>query len=175
VFVYDFATNRVPGTTEKEYGYWRDVGSIDSYWEANMDLVEISPVFNLYHREWPIKTYSYQAPPSKYVFNDEERRGFATDSIVSDGCIISGGRLLRCVLSPYCRVNSFSLVEESILMHGVNVGRHAKIRKAIIEKYVDIPPGIRIGYDPEEDIARGFHVSEGGVTVVPKGTILKPL
>ncbi|HEY9744693.1 MAG TPA: glucose-1-phosphate adenylyltransferase [Oculatellaceae cyanobacterium] len=173
VFVYDFATNIVPGQTESERGYWRDVGTIDAYWEANMDLVAIEPVFNLYHREWPIKTYSYQAPPAKYIFNDEERRGFATDSIVSDGCIISGGRLVRCVLSPYCRINSFAVVEDSILMHGVNVGRHAQIRRAIIDKYVDIPPYTRIGYDREEDEARGFYVSEGGITVVPKGTVLQ--
>lgn len=174
VFVYDFATNTVPGQSELEQGYWRDVGTIDAYWEANMDLIDISPVFNLYHREWPVKTYSYQAPPAKYVFDQEERRGFATDSIVSDGCIISGGRLVRCVLSPFCRVNSYSLVEESILMHGVHVGRHAKIRKAIIDKGVEIPPHSRIGYDREEDEARGFYVSEGGVTVVPKGSILSP-
>jgi glucose-1-phosphate adenylyltransferase len=172
VFVYDFATNIVPGQTENERGYWRDVGTIDAYWEANMDLVAIEPVFNLYHREWPIKTYSYQAPPAKYIFNDEERRGFATDSIVSDGCIISGSRLVRCVLSPYCRVNSFAMVEDSILMHGVNVGRHAQIRRTIIDKYVDIPPHTRIGYDREEDEARGFYVSEGGITVVPKGTMI---
>lgn len=173
VFVYDFASNIVPGQTEIERGYWRDVGTVDAYWEANMDLVHISPVFNLYHREWPISTYSYQAPPSKYVFDNDERRGFATDSIVSDGCIISGGRLVRCVLSPYCRINSFSLVEESILMHGVHVGRHAKIRKTIIDKGVEIPSETRIGYDREEDEARGFYVSETGVTVVPKGVVLK--
>lgn len=173
VFVYDFATNIVPGQTESERGYWRDVGTVDAYWEANMDLVAIEPVFNLYHREWPIKTYSYQAPPAKYIFNDAERRGFATDSIVSDGCIISGGRLVRCVLSPYCRVNSFSLVEDSILMHGVNIGRHAQIRRTIIDKYVEIPPYTRIGYDREEDEARGFYVSEGGITVVPKGTHIR--
>ena len=172
VFVYDFASNCVPGQAEREHGYWRDVGTVDAYWEANMDLVHISPDFNLYHREWPIKTHSYQAPPAKYIFDNDERRGFATDSIVSDGCIISGGRLVRCVLSPYCRINSFSLVEESILMHGVNVGRHAKIRKAIIDKGVEIPPHTRIGYDRAEDEARGFHVSEGGVTVVPKGVII---
>jgi len=174
VFVYDFASNSVPGQTELEAGYWRDVGTIDAYWEANMDLVHISPVFNLYHREWPVKTYSYQAPPAKYIFDNDERRGFATDSIVSDGCIISGGRLVRCVLSPYCRVNSFSLVEESILMHGVHVGRHAKIRKAIIDKGVEIPAYTRIGYDRAEDEARGFYVSEGGVTVVPKEAIIPP-
>lgn len=172
VFVYDFATNTVPGQSPIEQGYWRDVGTIDAYWEANMDLVTPSPIFNLYNREWPIKTFSYQAPPAKYVFDQEERRGFATDSIVADGCIISGGRLIRCVLSPFCRINSYSLVEESILMHGVHVGRHAKIRRAIIDKGVEIPPHSRIGYDRAEDEARGFYVSEGGVTVVPKGAIL---
>lgn len=174
VFVYDFATNTVPGQSDMERGYWRDVGTIDAYWEANMDLIDISPVFNLYNREWSIKTYSYQAPPAKYVFDQEERRGFATDSIVSDGCIISGGRLVRCVLSPFCRINSYALVEESILMHGVHVGRHAKIRKTIIDKGVEIPAHSRIGYDREEDEARGFYVSEGGVTVVPKGAIISP-
>lgn len=172
VFVYDFATNVVPGQTDKEQGYWRDVGTIDAYWEANMDLVAIEPIFNLYHREWPIKTYSYQAPPAKYIFNDEERRGFATDSIVSDGCIISGARLFRCVLSPYCRINSFAHVEDSILMHNVQVGRYAQIRRAIIDKHVEIPAHTRIGYDRAEDEARGFYVSEGGITVVPKGTVL---
>ncbi len=172
ISIYDFSSNVVPGQTKSEQGYWRDVGTIDAYWEANMDLVHISPVFNLYHREWPLKTYSYQAPPAKYVFDHEDRRGYATDSLVSDGCIISGGRLIRCVLSPHCRVNSFSLIEESILMHGVVVGRHAKIRRAIIDMYVEIPPYTRIGYDRAEDEARGFYVSEGGVTVVPKGSIV---
>jgi glucose-1-phosphate adenylyltransferase len=171
-FVYDFSSNIVPGQTESERGYWRDVGTIDAYWEANMDLVHISPVFNLYQQEWPIKTHNDQLPPSKYVFDDDERRGYATDSLVSAGCIISGGRLIRCVLSHSCRINSFSHVEESILMHGVDVGRHAKIRKAIIDKEVQIPPYTRIGYNREEDEARGFHVSEGGVTVVPKGVVL---
>jgi glucose-1-phosphate adenylyltransferase len=173
IFIYDFSLNMVPGQTEAERGYWRDVGTIDAYWEANMDLVHISPTFNLYHREWPLKTFFYHLPPSKYVFDDAERRGFATDSLVSDGCIISGGRLIRCVLSPSCRVNSFSLVEESILMHGVNVGRHAKIRRAIIDKNIEIPAHTRIGYDRDEDVARGFHVSEGGITVVPKGVVLQ--
>jgi glucose-1-phosphate adenylyltransferase len=174
IFVYDFASNTVAGQSKIEQGYWRDVGTIDAYWEANMDLVDTSPVFNLYNREWPVKTFSYQAPPAKYVFDQEERRGFATDSIVSDGCIISGGRLVRCVLSPFCRVNSYSLVEESILMHGVHVGRHAKIRRAIIDKGVEIPAHSRIGYNREEDELRGFYVSEGGVTVVPKGAIISP-
>lgn len=169
VYVYDFLQNTLPGMKPEERGYWRDVGTIDAYWESNMDLVTVSPVFNLYNPDWPIRTFSYQAPPSKFVFDDDERRGFATDSLVSDGCIISGGHLSRCVLSPYVRINSFSRVEDSILMHGVNVGRHAKIRKAIIDKGVEIPAGTRIGYDAEEDRARGFYVSPTGITVIPKG------
>lgn len=173
VFVYDFYQNTYPGMRPEERGYWRDVGNLDAYWESNMDLVTVSPLFNLYNPAWPIRTFSYQAPPAKFVFADDERRGFATDSLVSDGCIISGGHLNRCVLSPYVRINSFSQVEDSILMHGVNVGRHVKIRKAIIDKGVEIPPYTQIGYDAEEDKARGFYISPGGVTVVPKGTRLK--
>lgn len=173
VFVYDFQTNVVPGNTDIEMGYWRDVGDIDSYWESNMDLVEVSPIFNLYNREWPIRTFSYKAPPVKFVFDEGERKGYATDSIVSDGCIISGGRLTRCVLSPYCRINSFSVIEESILMDEVHVGRHAQIRKAIIDKGVRVPSHARIGFDQADDEARGFYVSPGGVTVVPKGSRLE--
>lgn len=175
VFAYDFYTNQIPGvSSHEEQAYWRDVGDIDSYWEANMDLVDVAPVFNLYNEDWRIRTHSYQAPPSKFVFDLDERRGVATDSIVADGCIISGGKLHRCVLSPYCRINSFSNVEESILMHGVHIGRHAEIRKAIIDKGVEIPAHARIGIDPQEDRARGFYVSPGGVTVVAKGTVIVP-
>ncbi len=173
VYVYDFDQNHYEGMEPQERGYWRDVGNIDAYWESNMDLVSVSPVFNLYNPKWPIRTYSYQAPPAKYVFADEDRRGYATDSLVCDGCIISGGRLNRCVLSPYVRINSFSEIEDSILMHGVNVGRHAKIRRAIIDKGVDIPPHAQIGFDPEEDRARGFYVSPGGITVLAKDTKIK--
>lgn len=173
VFVYDFNQNTHPGMRPEEAGYWRDVGNIDAYWESSLDLVTVSPVFNLYNPGWPIRTFSYQAAPAKFVFADDDRRGVATDSLVSDGCIISGGQIDRCVLSPYVRINSFSKIEESILMHGVNVGRYVQIRKAIIEKGVDIPPYTRIGYDREEDRARGFYVSPGGVTVVAKGTEIK--
>ncbi len=173
VYVYDFAQNSHPGMQEPERGYWRDVGTIDAYWESSMDLVTVSPIFNLYNPQWPIRTYSYQAPPAKFVFADDDRRGFATDSLVSDGCINSGGHLDRCILSPYVRVNSFAKIEDSILMHGVNVGRHAQIRKAIIDKGVDIPANTRIGYDPQEDRARGFYISPSGVTVVAKGTVIK--
>lgn len=173
VYVYDFFQNSHPGMEPQERGYWRDVGHIDAYFESNMDLLSVSPVFNLYNPEWPIRTFSYQAPSAKFVFADEDRRGVATDSMVSDGCIISGGQLSRCILSPYVRVNSFSKIEHCILMHGVNVGRYAQIQRAIIDKGVEIPSGARIGYDPDEDRARGFYVSPNGITVVAKGTDIK--
>jgi glucose-1-phosphate adenylyltransferase len=137
VFAYDFATNEVPGETEPS-GYWRDIGTIDAYWEAQMDLIEIHPQFNLYNFRWPIRTGATHDPPAKFVFRDEAqaRVGIATDSMVSHGCIISGGRIHRSVLGVGCRVNSFSEVEESVLFERVRVGRHAKIRRAIIDKDV---------------------------------------
>ena len=169
VFVYDFAQNLVPGEGERERGYWRDIGTVDAYWQAQMDLVEIQPMFNLYNRRWPLRTGLSLDPPAKFVWSDEasSRIGIATDSLVSDGCIISGGRIHRSVLSPRVRINSFSEVEESVLFENVNIGRHARIRRAIIDKDVDIPPGMSIGYDPEED-RRRFFVSEGGIVVIPK-------
>lgn len=172
VFVYDFSRNKVPGMSEAERGYWRDVGSIDAYWQANMDLLSVQPELNLYSKEWEIRTFNYNYPPAKFVWDESERVGMATNSLVSDGCIISGGQITKCILSPNVRINSFSFVKESILMDGVNIGRHAEIHKTIIDKYVNIPPYTRIGLNREEDIARGFHVSENGVTVVPKGTVL---
>lgn len=169
VFVYDFAQNLVPGEGDRERGYWRDIGTVDAYWQAQMDLVEIQPMFNLYNRRWPLRTGLSLDPPAKFVWSDEasSRIGIATDSLVSDGCIISGGRIHRSVLSPRVRINSFSEVEESILFENVNIGRHARIRRAIIDKDVVIPPGMSIGYDPEED-RRRFFVSEGGIVVIPK-------
>lgn len=168
-FVYDFAKNLVPGEADRERGYWRDIGTVDAYWEAQMDLVEIQPLFNLYNRRWPLRTGLSLDPPAKFVWSDEStsRIGVATDSLVSDGCIISGGRIHRSVLSPRVRINSFSEVEESILFENVNIGRHARIRRAIIDKDVDIPQGMSIGYDPEED-RRRFYVSDGGIVVIPK-------
>ncbi len=172
VMVYDFSRNFVPGTSEKERGYWRDVGSIDSYWEANMDLLEIQPEFNLYDNQWQIKTFNHNYPPAKFVWEETERVGMATCSLVSDGCIVSGGQISKCVLSPNVRVNSFSYVRETIMMEDVTIGRHAEIKKAIIDKNVDIPPYTKIGYNVEEDLARGFYVTESGITVVPKGAII---
>ena len=172
IYVYDFAKNEFPDMEESERGYWRDVGTIDAYWQANMDLLAYDPEFNLYNPKWPIRTFNYNYPPAKFIWEELERRGMATNSLVSEGCVISGGSLSRCILSPKVRINSFSSVVDSIIMENVNVGRHSHIQKAIIDKNVDIPPYTKIGFDRAEDEARGFYVSEGGVTVVPKGAIL---
>jgi glucose-1-phosphate adenylyltransferase len=174
VYVYDFANNRVPGQSERERGYWRDVGSLDAYYQANMDLVDVDPIFSLYNESWPIFTVQYNYPPAKFVFGNERegRLGRATDSLVSEGCIISGGRVDRCILSPKVRVNSYAAVEGSILFENVNIGRHCRIRRAIIDKHVDIPAGTSIGYDLDEDRKR-FHVTESGIVVIPKGMRLE--
>ena len=173
VFAYDFSTNEVPGSHPNERGYWRDVGTISAYWKANMDLVKVVPDFDLYNPRWPLRTWTRPLPPAKFVFADpgdgsgHARMGIATDSLVSEGCIVSGGRIDRTVLSPQVRVNSFAYVEESIILDGVDVGRHCRIRRAIIDKGVHVPPNTEIGYDPEAD-ARRFTVSDG-IVVVPKG------
>ncbi len=172
IYVYNFASNSFPGMTDSERGYWRDVGSIDAYWQANMDLLDYTPELNLYSKEWPLRTFNYNYPPAKFVWEEGDRVGMATNSMVSEGCIISGGGLSHCVLSPKVRINSYSSVTDSILMENVEVGRYSQIRKAIIDKNVIIPPHTKIGIDREEDLKRGFHVSAGGVTVVPKGAIL---
>lgn len=172
IYIYNFHENYFPGITEKEKGYWRDVGCIDAYWQANMDLLEYEPELNLYSKEWPIRTFNYNYPPAKFIWQQGDRVGMATNSMVSEGCIVSGGTLSRCVLSPNVKINSYSQVTDSILMEDVNVGRYSEIRKAIIDKNVIIPPYTKIGVDREEDIKRGFYVSEGGVTVVPKNARL---
>jgi len=174
VCVYDLAQNRVPGQGPTEAGYWRDVGDLDTYYDANMDLISINPRFSLYNSKWPIFTAPLaQSAPAKFVFNDLDgnRVGSATDSLVSEGCIVSGGRIHHCVLSPNVRINSYSDVTDSLLFEGVNVGRHAKIKNAIIDKNVDIPPGTTIGFDAVED-QRRFFISPKGTVVVPKGTRL---
>ncbi|MBZ0272751.1 glucose-1-phosphate adenylyltransferase [bacterium] len=173
VFVYDFSQNVVPGMSERERGYWRDVGDLDAYWAASMDLVSVSPVMDIHNRAWPIHNYLPPSPPAKFVFADEEhdRVGIATDSLVCSGAIISGGRIHRSILSPWVRINSYASVEDSVLMDRVDVGRHAKIRKAIIDKGVKVPPETEIGYDRAAD-ERRFHVTRGGVVVIPKGAPL---
>ena len=172
IFIYNFADNEFPGITDAERGYWRDVGSIDAYWQANMDLLYSNPELNLYSKEWPIRTFNYNYPPAKFIWQEGDRVGMATNSMVSEGCIVSGGSISKCVLSPEVRVNSYSQVYESILMENVEVGRYSRIKRAIIDKNVKIPPHTRIGYNKDEDLKRGFHVSPNGVTVVPKGAIL---
>ncbi len=174
IYVYNFAQNTFPGMTEAEQLMQglSDVGSIDAYWQANMDLLSYNPELNLYSKEWPLRTFNYNYPPAKFVWEEGDRVGMATNSMVSEGCIISGGGLSHCVLSPKVRINSYSSVTDSILMENVEVGRYSQIKKAIIDKNVVIPPHTKIGFNRDEDIKRGFHVSEGGVTVVPKGAIL---
>ena len=153
---------------KKAAKYWRDVGTIDAYYEAQMDLCGVNPEFNMYDPEWPLRTYMPQHPPAKFVFAEDARRGEARDSLVSQGCIVSGSRIYGSILCPNVRVHSFCTVEDSILMPGVRVGRHARIRKAIIDRDVDIPRGALIGFNPEED-ARRHTVSENGVVVVAAG------
>ncbi len=155
--------------------YWRDIGTIDAYYEANMELIQANPTFNLYDQEWLIRTFQEQYPPVKTVHSgdiEEGRVGLMLDSIVSEGCVVSGGRVQRSILSPNVRINSFSEVYDSILMESVNVGRYAKIKRAIIDKDVNIPQGIVIGFNLEEDKKR-FFVSESGIVVVAKGTEIK--
>lgn len=169
VFAYDFSTNRIPGCEEKEVGYWRDVGTIEAYFEANMDLISVSPLLDLYNADWPLHTCYNQYPPAKFVFaNEAERRvGRATDSLVSEGCIISGGTVSRSILGPGVRVNSYSEVTDSILMKGVEIGRHARVRRAIIDSGIEVPPHEQIGFDPEADRKKYF-VSPSGIVVIPK-------
>jgi glucose-1-phosphate adenylyltransferase len=175
MYVYDFQRNEHPGMEDKERGYWRDVGSLDSYWEAHMDLVAVTPIFNLYNREWPIRSYYQHLPAAKFVFDGitTDRIGIATDSLVSPGCIVSGAHVHRSVLCPGVRVHSYSRVEESVLGEGCDIGRNARVRRAILDKHVRVEPGATIGYDAERDRAR-FTVTAGGVVAVAKGTVVTP-
>lgn len=161
--VYDFTANKVPGATDRDNNYWRDVGSIDAFHEAHMDLVSVEPEFNLYNDRWPIYTHQPQLPGAKFVM-----RGRAEDSIVSQGCIISGGEIERSVLSPDVRVEKWASVKNSVLMDSVEIGQHAVVRNAILDKHVVVEDGAQIGVDHEHDRARGFSVSEGGIVVVGK-------
>ncbi|MBI2095599.1 MAG: glucose-1-phosphate adenylyltransferase [Candidatus Omnitrophica bacterium] len=169
IIAYEFVD-----ANKKETLYWRDVGTLDAYYEANIDLVQVTPQFNLYDREWPIRTYQLQYPPAKFVFADRlgGRRGMALDSLVPDGCIISGGMVQRSVLSPNVRVNSYAEVSDSLLLEGADIGRHAKVRNAIIDKHVRVMPNAEIGYDPAEDRKR-FTVTPRGIVVVEKGAVVE--
>jgi glucose-1-phosphate adenylyltransferase len=169
--VYDFATNEVPGATERDRGYWRDVGTLDAYYDAHMDLISVTPIFNLYNQEWPIHTFPDPLPPAKFVFDEDGRRGHALDSMVCAGVVLSGGVARRSVLSPGVHLHSYAEVEDSILMNGADVGRNAVVRRAILDKDVRIAPGAEIGVDQEADRER-FTVSAGGVVVIPKGEVV---
>ncbi|HEX6918934.1 MAG TPA: glucose-1-phosphate adenylyltransferase [Actinomycetes bacterium] len=167
--VYDFRDNDVPGSTARDRDYWRDVGTIDAFYEAHSDLIAVHPEFNLYNSDWPIYTSHGPLPPAKFVHSEQGRVGHAVDSFISGGVVVSGGRVERSVLSPSVVVHSWAEVTGSVLMDNVTVGRHAVVRNAILDKNVVVPEGAQVGVDPEHDRARGFVVSPGGVTVLGKG------
>jgi glucose-1-phosphate adenylyltransferase len=182
---HDFGNDIIPSVVERHRvhaypfrdsitggrAYWRDVGTLDSFWKANMELIEPSPPLNIYDPDWPVWTHPAQLPPAKFVFDQDDRRGMAVDSMVSGGCIISGGLLRKSLLFSDVFMHSWSEVEESVVLPGVKIGRHSKIRRAILDRSCEIPEGMVIGYDPEEDRARGFRVTDGGITLVTRGML----
>jgi glucose-1-phosphate adenylyltransferase len=186
---HDFGSNIIPSLVNtkrvfafpfldenrKRDAYWRDVGTIDSYYQANLELTAVEPQLNLYDDHWPVRTYQPNLPPSKYVFKSNERCGAAYDSIVCSGAIISGGQVTRTIVGPQARVNSYAEVEDSILFAGVNIGRGAKIRHAIIDKGVCIKQGARVGFDDEEDRDNGYVLSPGGIVVIAKAESFEPM
>jgi len=165
MFAYDFQTNQIPGERMNATAYWRDVGTLDAYYEAHMDLRAVSPELNLYNREWPLRTASYADPPAKFTFDDEGRRGQAIDSVVSGGCILAGGMVRNSVLGRHVRVHTGAVVEDSVILDNCDIGRRARIRRAILDKNVRIAEGDTVGYDLAED-KRRHHVTESGIVVV---------
>ena len=171
-FVYDFIDNDVAGSEDRDRDYWRDVGTLDAYFEAQMDLISVLPVFNLYNYDWPLYTHTGYYPPAKFVHGSEGRVGHAVNSIVSPGCVISGALVENSVLSPNVQVHSWATVSDCVLLDNVDVGRNAQVRRAILDKNVVVPDGTSIGVDPAQDEARGFHVTESGITVVGKDQVV---
>lgn len=167
VYAYNFMTNHIRGDSEENLSYWRDVGTIDAYYEANMDLRDARPRLNLYNKFWPLRTAYFDQPPAKFVFNEDLRRGQALHSIVSEGSIISGGSVRNSVLGRSVFVHSYSQVDDSVIMDHCDIGRYAKVRRAIIDKNVHVAEGDEIGYDLERDRKR-FFVTESGIVVIPK-------
>ena len=169
--VYDFKDNEVPGATDRDRAYWRDVGTLDSYFEAQMDLISVLPVFNLYNYDWPIQGSQNFYPPAKFVHGWQGTYGHAVNSIISSGTVVSGALVEKSVVSPNVRLDSWAHVSESVLLEGARVGRHSVVQRAIIDKFVEVPDDARVGVDPDEDRARGFTVTESGITIVGKGQI----
>jgi glucose-1-phosphate adenylyltransferase len=167
VYAYDFRQNHILGETEEEQPYWRDVGTLDAYYEANIDLRDVTPKLNLYNRHWPIQAGASILPPAKFIFNDWNRQGVAVQSIVSEGCIISGAFVIDSVLGRNVFVHSFSRVEWSVIMDNCHIHRHARVRRAIIDKNVEVPEGETVGWDLDRD-RRRFTVTDSGVVVIPK-------
>ena len=167
VYAYNFMTNRIRGDSEENLAYWRDVGTIEAYYEANMDLRDAKPHLNLYNPFWPLRTAYYNQPPAKFVFDEESRRGLSVHSIISEGCIISGGSVRNSILGRSVFVHSYSDIDDSVVMDYCDIGRNARIRRAIIDKNVHIPEGEVIGYDLERDRKR-FFVTDSGIVVIPK-------
>jgi glucose-1-phosphate adenylyltransferase len=171
-YVYDFADNDVPGAEDRDRGYWRDVGTIDAYYDAHMDLIAVHPIFNMYNQDWPIHSWIDPLPPAKFIFDEDGRRGQALDSMVCAGAVLSGATARRSVLSPGAHLHSYAEVEDSILLHGAEVHRSAVVKRAILDKNVQILEGAKIGVDLDSDRER-FHVSEGGIVVIPKGATVE--
>ncbi|MDO8107515.1 glucose-1-phosphate adenylyltransferase [Isoptericola sp. b441] len=170
--VYDFVQNDVAGSADRDRDYWRDVGTLDAYYEANMDLISVNPVFNLYNSAWPLFSGYQNLPPAKFVHAGPGRLGHAADSVVSPGVLVSGATVTGSVLSPHVYLHSWSSVSDSVLLDSTEVGRHAQVHRAILDKNVVVRERARVGLDHEHDLARGFTVTDAGVTVVPKGTVI---
>lgn len=166
IYAYNFETNRIPGESEDAKPYWRDVGTIEAFYEANMDLNHVEPELNLYNRQWPVRSTSYPDPPAKFVFDDDNRRGLAIDSVVSGGCIFSGGVVRKSVVGRGVRVHTGALVENCVIMDNCDIGCRAKLRRAIVDKNVRIPEDATVGYDLAADRARGWHVTDSGIVVI---------